>query len=92
MKLIPFEKIKKEALKDSEFREAYEELEPEFEIVCSVIRKRQEKGLSQKELAQRAGTGQSAISRLESGTYNPSLAFLKKVSKALDAKLEVKLK
>ncbi|SHF49784.1 Helix-turn-helix [Desulfofundulus australicus DSM 11792] len=50
------------------------------------------KGITQTELTRRVGTRQSAIARLESGTYNPSLRFLKKVAKALDAKIEVSLK
>ncbi|WP_422938470.1 helix-turn-helix domain-containing protein [Thermanaeromonas toyohensis] len=32
------------------------------------------------------------MARLESGRYNPSLRFLKRVAKALDVKLEVKLR
>lgn len=48
-------------------------------------------GLSQKELARKIGTKQSAISRLESGTYNPSLSFLHRVSGALDARLKLSL-
>ena len=56
-----------------------------------IIRKRVEKGLSQKELAQKIGTKQSAISRLESGTYNPTIAFLQKVGEALHSKLKISL-
>ena len=48
--------------------------------------------MSQKELAQKMGTKQSALSRLESGTYNPSLLFLKKIATALDAKLSISIK
>jgi transcriptional regulator with XRE-family HTH domain len=45
--------------------------------------------MTQSELAEKAGTRQSSIARLESGSYNPSLRFLKKVAEALDARLEV---
>lgn len=86
-----YKQFKTKLLKDKEIREAYEKLGPEFALVEMIIKKRIEKGLSQKELARKIGTKQSAISRLESGTYNPSLSFLQKVSEALDAKLKISL-
>ncbi len=78
-------------LKNKEFRKAYEELGPEFALVQAIIEKRTEKGLTQAALARKIGTKQSAIARLESGTYNPSFAFLEKIAKALDAQLLISL-
>jgi len=86
-----FEDLKKELLKDPEFKKAYDDLELEYSIIAQVIQKRLDKGLSQKELAKRAGTKQSAISRLEGGNSNPSIAFLKKISTALGSKLQVSI-
>ena len=40
-------------------------------------------------LADKIGIKQSNISRLESGNYNPSLAFLKKVAKGLGKELHI---
>jgi transcriptional regulator with XRE-family HTH domain len=48
--------------------------------------------VSAKELAQRIGIRQSNISRLESGNYNPSLAFLKKVAAGLGKQLHVEFR
>lgn len=90
--LVPFSKFKKKALKDPEIKAEYDRLGPEYEIIEAIIRKRIEKKLSQKELAQKMGTKQSALSRLESGNYNPSLLFLKKIATALDAKLSISIK
>jgi len=87
-----FNKYLKEQLKNDKFRKEYEKLEPEYQIMKAITLKREQEGLTQKELAEKVGTRQSAISRLESGTYNPSLKFLKKVSKALGVRLELKLK
>jgi len=68
------------------------ELEPEFEMVRQIIRARIDQNLSQAELARRVGTRQSNISRLESGDYNPSLQFLKKIAGGLDKQLYISLK
>jgi transcriptional regulator with XRE-family HTH domain len=47
------------------------------------------KGLTQTELADRIGTNQSSISRIESGASLPSLSFLMKVADALEATLSI---
>ncbi len=88
---VDFNDSLKEALKDPEFKKAYDALEVEFSIIEQVIRKRLEKGLTQKQLAEKIGTKQSAIARLEGGTTNPSVAFLEKVAKALGSKLQVSI-
>ena len=84
-------KIKTRLLKDKDTRRAYEKFGPEFALVQTVIEKRIEKGLTQTELARRIGTKQSAIARLESGAYNPTLGFLNKVAKALNTRLRISL-
>ena len=86
-----YKQLKKELLKDKKIQDVYEKLGLEFAVIEMIIKRRIEKGLSQKELARKIGTKQSAISRLESGTYNPSLSFLQKVSEALNAKLNISL-
>jgi len=87
-----FEDFKREAFaKDPELKKLYDDLELEYSIIAQVIQKRIDKGLTQKELAKKAGTKQSAISRLEAGNANPSIAFLKKISKALGSKLQVSI-
>ena len=87
-----YTQFKIELLKDKEISEHYKKLGPEFDLIKAVIEKRLATGLSQKELAVKIGTKQSAISRLESGRSNPSLAFLQKIAKALNSHLEVSLK
>ncbi|MDP2637986.1 MAG: helix-turn-helix transcriptional regulator [Candidatus Levybacteria bacterium] len=83
--------FKKELLKDPEVKKGYDALEVEFSIIGQVIRKRLDEGLTQKQLAEKIGTKQSAIARLESGNTNPSVAFLEKVSKALGSKLQISI-
>lgn len=86
-----YKDFKKQALKDKEVREEYNNLASEFTIAQAVIKKRLEKGLTQTDLAKKVGTRQSAISRLESGRYNPSIHFLEKVAKALSLNLVVRM-
>ncbi|OGI71938.1 hypothetical protein A3J61_01730 [Candidatus Nomurabacteria bacterium RIFCSPHIGHO2_02_FULL_38_15] len=83
--------IKKIALKNKAVKKAYDEMALEFSIIDQIIKKRIKKGMSQKDLALKMGTKQPSIARFESGYYNPTISFLKKVSKALDSKLEIKI-
>lgn len=86
---LPFNEFLKEQLEDPEFKEEYDALEPEYALISAVIEKRIARKMTQKELAKKMGTKQSAISRLESGSANPSFRFLQKVATALDSKLTI---
>jgi len=81
--------VKKLLLQDPELQREYDELKVFYDIKREIIRLRIEQGISQKELAERINTKQSAISRLESGDYNPSLEFLSKVATALGKELHI---
>ncbi len=65
----------------------YEALEPAHQIA----RARIASGLTQTQLAERAGTSQSSIARLESGVGAPSLSYLTRVAHALGLRVEVRL-
>ena len=90
--LRSWEDVKKDRLKNPETASAYNDLEGEYKLISAIIQSRLEKKLSQADLAARMGTSQSNISRLESGRYNPSLQFLRRVARALEKDLEVTLK
>ena len=79
-------------LKDPEFAREYKALEPEYEIIRQVIQSRSEQNITQKELAERIGIKQSNISRLESGNYNPSLEFLKKIASGLGKEVHIEFR
>jgi predicted transcriptional regulator len=88
---IPFGELKAEWMKDPAFQAEYEGLAPEFEISSELIRARLRAGLSQAELAERMGTSQSAIARLESGSSLPSTKTLLRFAEATKSKVEVRL-
>ncbi|MBI5529604.1 MAG: helix-turn-helix transcriptional regulator [Deltaproteobacteria bacterium] len=85
---IPFAEIKAQILKDPGARLEYDALEPEFEVISSLIRMRIQRGMSQKELADAIGTKQPAIARIEGGYLKGiSLSTLVRIAGALQAKL-----
>lgn len=59
-----------------EFRAAREELRPQYEFRKALIGARLAAGLTQKQLAERMGTSQAAIARLEGGTRMPTVDTL----------------
>jgi ribosome-binding protein aMBF1 (putative translation factor) len=89
-KHLDFASYKKAVLKEPILKAEYDRLQPEFALIEAVLKARREKGLTQKELAKKMGTKQTAISRLESGRANPSVAFLKKLAKSLNTHLEIR--
>ncbi len=83
------EDVKKQLLHLPEVQHEYNALKVQYDIKREIIKLRIEQGLSQKELANKINSKQSAISRLESGDYNPSLEFLNKVATALGKELHI---
>jgi len=93
MNSVKYEDFLEEQLSDAGFRNEYNEIEEQFTIAMEVIALRQKHNLTQKELAERVGTSQPAIARLESGNYrNLSLSFLRRIAEALNAVPEVHIR
>ena len=75
--------------KNPEYREAYEQLGPEYEVARLLIEARTRAGLTQAELAERMETTQSAVARLESGRTPPCTRTLEKVAQATGTRLRI---
>jgi transcriptional regulator with XRE-family HTH domain len=56
-----------------------------------VVKRRKDLGITQEELAQKAGVPQSSVARLESGEHNINIKTLILIAEALDTKLEIRL-
>ena len=63
--------------------------EPEEQIVRAIIEGREENHLTQEQLADVTGIHQTNISKLESGTANPSLRTLKRLAAGMGMKLKL---
>ena len=75
---------------DSSFKEEWENYQPEYEVMKAVLDARLSRNLSQSELATISGINQSEISKIESGTRNPSIKILRKIANAMDMHIEIK--
>ncbi len=75
--------------RDPEFRQAYEELRPEYALKEAIARARVEDGITQAELAERMGVKQPAVARMETGPFDPRLTTLRKLAAALGVRFEI---
>ena len=89
---VKFDDIKAQMMEDAEFQEEYDKLQPRYELISQIIEARKSMKMTQEELAKRAGTRKSNISRLESGSYNPSLDFLIKIAKSLGKDVHIEIR
>lgn len=83
--------IKNEMLADPETKAAYEAMSAEFDMARELIAARSKAGITQSELAQRMGTTQSVIARLEGGDCTPSMRTIQRYAKALGCRAVVRI-
>jgi DNA-binding XRE family transcriptional regulator len=79
----------KKDLKNKKFREAFEYDNFVCETAFELSRMREHKGLTQRQLAELAGLKRQAVTRLEQGETNMTLATVYKVAKSLGKKPKV---
>lgn len=60
-----------------------------YTVVAELRQLRKESGLTQAELAKRAEVPRTTITKIESGTYNPTLSTLMTIASALNKKVQV---
>ena len=91
--MLTHKELKARALKRADVKSEYDQLDKEFSFLDEFLKARSSAGITQAEVAERIGTTQSAIARLESGSgkHSPSLATLQKYAHALGCRLELRL-
>ena len=82
----------KELIKErNDLKDTVEGPGPVYELRKKILLLRLDEGLSQEELAARAGMRQSVISRIENGESEPRIETVKKIAKALNRKVKIDL-
>ena len=84
-----FRETLNEQLKNPEFKKEWDALEPEYQIIKAMLATRNEKAMTQKQLADITGIPQADISRLENGNANPSLRTLQRLADGMGMKLKL---
>ena len=91
MKTLTHDQLKKELLKNEEFKKEYDALQSEYDFIVQLYKARTNNNYSQDELSAISGIDQANISKIESGTYSPSLKTMKRLADALDMDLKIEL-
>ena len=91
-KATNYEEFEAELLKRPGIRREYDALRPKYNIIRSIIERRNQLQISQAQLAEIIGTKQPAISRLENGAYNTRLSTFLKVAHALDLDVSLEVR
>jgi ribosome-binding protein aMBF1 (putative translation factor) len=90
------EKMIAEWMQDAAFKDEYNALEEEYQLLREMLQARKRAGLTQLDVAERMGTKAPAVARLERmnirDRHSPSMNTLRKYAHAVGCKLEIHLK
>ena len=91
--MLNHKEVKSRALERPDVKAEYDRLDEEFALLDEFLKARAAAGISQAQVAERMGTTQSVVARLESGhgKHSPSLATLRKYAQALGCRLDLRL-
>lgn len=67
----------------------YLDYDVEAEVCELIVMLRTQRGMTQKQLAERSGVSQANISKIENGSYRPSIPTLKKIAYGLGKRLTI---
>lgn len=84
-----FADLKNELLSDPKVAAEYEALAPQFAVIKALMAARRKARLSQSEVAERMGTTQSSIARMESGKGSVTIDSIQKYAKATGQKIKL---
>ena len=80
-----------EMMSDPEYAREFALQEDEFQIARVLLRARLRAGMTQKEVAERMGTTQSVVARMESGKPLPSLSSINRYARAVGSDVKITL-
>ncbi len=92
--MMTHKQLKSKALSSADVKKHYDDLALEFSLLDQMLSARKSAGLSQTEVAEKMGTKQTAITRIESslasGKLSPSLATLNKYANAVGCDIDIR--
>ncbi len=80
-----------EKFQDREFEQQFHGINAFFRLADELLFLRKKRKMTQQDLAEKAGTTQAVISRLENATVMPSMETIIKIADALGAAVDVRL-
>ena len=86
---MTLQEYKKQKMQNPDFSAAYDEIQPEMDIIRAIIDARISQNMTQKELSERTGINQTEISRLENGSRNPSIKLLQRLAEGMGMTLKI---
>lgn len=88
----PSEMLRRRYVRDQKRQDSLQDARLNTEVAQTLLRIRQEEGLTQQQLAQKVGTTQSVISRLEDADYEGhSLTMLNRIAKSLNRQVRISI-
>jgi DNA-binding XRE family transcriptional regulator len=79
-------------LKNKRIKDYFDEYGKQLEIAYQIMKLRKAMKMSQRELAEKIGTTQSNIARIESGRENFTVGFLNKIAVAFNKELKIAIR
>ena len=91
--MLTHKQLRAVALAREDVKAEFEKTAAEYALLDEFLKARAAQGLTQAQVAEKIGTTQSVVARMESGKgkHSPSLATLTKYADALECRLEVRL-
>jgi ribosome-binding protein aMBF1 (putative translation factor) len=83
--------VEERRAREAAFEDLMASINPAFALRREIKNARRRSGLSQRELAQRMGTKQSVIARMELGQSTPDVSTLRKLADATGSQLVIRL-
>ncbi|MBB3612571.1 ribosome-binding protein aMBF1 (putative translation factor) [Rhizobium sp. BK602] len=84
-------KLKERLLANPDVRSEYDRLGPVYALVGAMVEARHEAGLTQEQIAERMGTTQSVVARLENAHHMPSFDLVTRYASALGRRVRLDL-
>jgi len=78
-----------ESLKDPQYRAAYEDSTDRYELIDRLVRMRKTRNLTQKQVAERMGVGQSTVAGFENEGSDPRLSTVQRYARAVEARCSI---